>query len=69
MPTILTIYDITILHDHFAKKTEPTEEDKGRVKKLDDALGLLVDGLVDRQMPLEEILRKILEIMPPKTPS
>lgn len=41
----LTIYDMVILQDYFAKKQNQSKEDKDRAKMLNDELARLVDGL------------------------
>lgn len=66
MAKTITIYDLALLSSYFSQKTEPTEDDKKRMKKIDDAFCSVVDGMTNNQMPLDEILRNILEAMPPK---
>lgn len=42
----ISIYEVMILQEYFAKKIKPTKEDKARAKRLDEHLAQAVDGLV-----------------------
>jgi hypothetical protein len=42
----VTIHEQLILHEYFSKKPKPTKEDKERLRKLHEALCLVVDGMV-----------------------
>lgn len=41
----ISIYDMLILREYFAKKLEPTKKDKERAERLEEYLGDIVDGL------------------------
>lgn len=55
----LSAYDLIILQDYFAKKTNPSEEDKVRAADLDTHICLMADNVVHHKMSPEEIFEKL----------
>ncbi len=58
----MSIYDLCILHDHFARKNDPSEEDRARIQKMDDILRHLVDTTIEDtsdKMSISEIFEKL----------
>jgi len=55
----LSVYEVMILQEYFAKKSEPSDADKRRAQNLDEHLGIIADGIVYEKMPISEIFRRL----------